>query len=128
MRLTWRDAVATALVIAMGAVVFAVLGEWGWPLLGTVAAGSGVLLAMGLAACIVGGSDMGQFSMHDPILAGSTILGVLAFVLAIAGMITGSETAFVVLALAIGTLWVLATLRHALEDERHHSHHAPIAV
>ena len=125
MQLTWRDAVATALVIAMGAVVFAVLGEWGWPLLGTVAAGSGVLLAMGLAACIVGGSDMGQFSMHDPMLADSTILGVLAFVLSIAGMITGSETLFVVFAVTVGVLWLIATLRHALKDERHH---ASIAV
>ena len=123
MRLTWRDAVATAIVIAIGVVVFAVVGEWGWPLLGSVAAGSAAVLALGLAACIVGGSDMGAFSMHDPMLARSTILGAGAFVLAIAGMITGSETVFVILGVTVGVLWVVTTLRHAIEDERHHAHH-----
>ena len=125
MRLSWKDAVSTLLVAACGLIFLAVTDAWGWPLLSSYHTGAAALLAVGLAACIVGGSDMVSLS-DDPLTLGASTLGFFAFAVAIFGSVTGSETAFAILAVTIAMLWVVATIHHALEDERHHQQH-PVA-
>jgi hypothetical protein len=126
MRLTWRDGVSTMLVLACGVIFFAVTDAWGWPLLSSFGAGSAALLVVGLAACIVGGSNMKTFDTSDPMVVGSSTIGVFAFAVAIYGIINGSETAFAILATTIAVLWVVTTIHHELENDRHHEHH-PVA-
>ena len=126
MRFTWRDGVSTLLVGACGLIVLAVTDAWGWPLLGDVRSGAAALLVVGLAACIVGGSDMTTFDTGDAMVLGASTIGVAALAVGIVGIVTGSETAFAILAAAIAMLWAVATIHHALEDERRHRHQ-PIA-
>lgn len=126
MRLTWRDGVSTLLVLACGAIFFAVTDAWGWPLLSSFGAGSAALVVVGLAACIVGGSNMKTFDTSDPMVLGSSTIGFFALAVGIYGIISGSETAFAILATTIAVLWVVTTIHHELANERHHEHH-PVA-
>ena len=126
MRLTWRDGVSTVLVGACGLIFLAVTDEWGWPLLSDFQAGAAALLVVGLAACIVGGSNMTTFDTGDPMVIGASTVGFFALAVGIYGIISGSETAFAILAVTIAVLWAVGTIHHALEDERHHQHH-PVA-
>ena len=95
------------------AVTFAVTESWDWPLLGSNRAGIGVLAAIGWAMCMVGGSRT-TWSFKGPVGVLASILGVVALVPIVLGLITGSETALVALAADIGVLWLVATTRHAL--------------
>ena len=113
MRLTWRDGVATILAACVGAVTLAVTESLDWPLLGSNRAGIGVLAAIGWAMCVVGGSRTSS-SFRGPVGVLASILGVVALVLIVLGLITGSETALVALAADIGFLWLVATTRHAI--------------
>jgi len=126
MRLTWRDIVATLLVVVCGLIFFAVTDAWGWPLLTSYHAGSAALLAVGLAACVVGGSNIETFSTKDPMLLGASTIGFFALAVGIYGIVSGSETAFAILAATTVMLWAVATIHHAIEDERSHQHH-PVA-
>jgi hypothetical protein len=112
MRLTWRDGVATILVACIGAVTFAVTERWDWPLLGSNRAGIGVLATIGWGMCMVGGSRTTS-SFKGPAGVLASVLGVVALVLIVLGLITGSETVLLALATDIGVLWLVATTRHA---------------
>lgn len=126
MRLTWKDGVSTLLVGACGLIFLAVTDAWGWPLLGDFQAGAAALLVVGLAACIVGGSNMTTFDTGDSMVVGASTIGFFALAVGIYGIVSGSETAFAILAATIAMLWVVATIHHLLEEERHHRHH-PVA-
>ena len=119
MRLTWRDGVSALLVGACGLIFLAVSDGWGWPLLGGYRAGAAALLVVGLAACIVGGSNMTTFDTSDAMVLGATTLGFFAFGIGVWGIVTGSETAFAILLVTTVMLWVVATVHHAIEGERH---------
>jgi hypothetical protein len=101
MKLTWRDGVATILAACAGAVT-----------LGSSRAGAGVLAAIGWAMCMVGGSRTTS-SFKGPVGVLASTLGVIALVLIVLGLITGSEAVFLALATDIGVLWLVATTRHA---------------
>jgi len=120
MRLTWRDGVSALLVGACGLIFLAVSDGWGWPLLGGYRAGAAALLVVGLAACIVGGSNMTSFDTGDAMVLGATTMGFFAFAVGIWGIVTGSETAFAILMVTIVMLWIVATIHHSLAGERHH--------
>ncbi len=126
MRLSWRDGVSALLVGVCGVIFLAVSDGWGWPLLDDYQAGAAALLVVGLAACIVGGSNMTSFDTGDSMVLGASTLGFFALAVGIWGIVSGSETAFAILTIVIAMLWVVATIHHALADERHHQHH-PIA-
>lgn len=79
---------------------------------GSYRAGVVVLGVLGVAMCIVGSSVTketfgGPFVALARRWAGS-------FVLLVVGLITGTRTPFVALALVIEVLWVAATIRHAV--------------
>jgi len=120
MRLTWRDGVTALLVGACGLIFLAVSDGWGWPLLGGYRSGAAALLVVGLAACIVGGSNMITFDTRDVMVLGATTMGFFAFAVGIWGLMTGSETAFAILLVTIVMLWIVATIHHSLAGERHH--------
>ncbi len=125
MRLTWRDGVTTILAGLTVAIAMAVTQGWGWPLLGSVAAGVGVLGAVGWAMCILGGSTKSVPSMKDPFTVVMSVLGSIALVLIVVGLITGSEGVFVSLAVVTLGMWLVSTTSHALTSKpslRHQAH------
>ena len=118
MRLTRKDALATVLVLAGLAMALSVMQGWNWPLLNGVRAGVVALGIAGFAACLLG-SSLESFYFNDP-------YGVLTFVIAIAtisvsivgGLIFGTQEFLLVLMFATAMLWLLGTLRHAVEGQQ----------
>jgi hypothetical protein len=114
MKLTWRDGATTILAgLAVVAVVAAMQG-WGWPLLGSIAAAVGVVGAIGWAMCMLGGATGSVPSMKDPFTIAMSVLGSVALVLIIAGVITASEGVLVALAAVIVLMWVASTSAHLI--------------
>jgi hypothetical protein len=111
-RLTWRDGVETVLAAATVAIALAVTQAWGWPLLGSVGAGVVVLGAVGWAMCIFSGSRSAP-SMKDPFTATMSVLGSIALILIVAGLITKSEGVFIALAAVTLLMWLASTAAHA---------------
>jgi hypothetical protein len=123
MRLTWRDGVATALGLLGGVVVVAVLQGWDWPLLGTYRAGVVALAAIGIPMCLIGAYPFWdsvafrqpRLILRDPFLTVAAVLGFAAATALVIGLVRGTELPFVYLAVLMGHLWLVATVRHALE-------------
>lgn len=115
MRLTWRDGATTVLAALVVAVAFAVTQGWDWPLLGTVRAGVGVLGVAGIAMCTLGGSRYGEDVVRGPFGATAGVLGAGALVLLIWGLVAPTEAILVAFAVDIVALWLVSTVRHAIE-------------
>jgi hypothetical protein len=110
---------------ALGASVLAVLtfiavdSGWNVPLVGDNARWAAVaMLFFGAIGCAFG--DPAATSSGDRVMP---ILGTVALVLGVTGIITGSLTALALLAADIALLWSVAALRHA----RAHHTAGPIA-
>jgi hypothetical protein len=100
---------------------------WGWPMLGSYRAGVGVLLVVGYAMCLIGlrGSEIGSAKdlVDGPFMLWALVLGAVALVLVLIGLIVSTAPVFVALAIDLMALWVVATARHAVEDsEKGRSH------
>jgi hypothetical protein len=63
--------------------------------------------------CIVGGGTLESDSFRSPIVGFASFLGTGALVLIVVGLVTGTRTPFVLLAVDTGLLWIVSTLRHA---------------
>jgi hypothetical protein len=114
MRLTWRDAVDTVLAGAVAVIGLAVANDWGWPALGGPRVGTLALGIVGIAMCAIsGGGEAVGDGLRDPTVKVLTALGIVAFVLIVAGLITGSEPVFVALAIDIVGMCLMTTIRHA---------------
>jgi hypothetical protein len=115
MRLTWRDAVSTGLVVAGLAAALSVVYEWGWPLLGGVRAGIIALAVAGLGSCVFG-SSLDRFYFKDPygVITGLIAVATLAISI-VGGLIFGTAEFMYALMVIVGMLWAMATLRHAVE-------------
>jgi hypothetical protein len=119
MRLTYRDVITTTLAGAVVAVTLAVTQGWDWALLGTPRAGVLALGLLGIAMCSVGtrAADMAtaeELRRHPAMIAG-TVFGAIALVLLVVGLIVGTEAWLVALALDLMVLWLIATVRHAVQ-------------
>jgi hypothetical protein len=115
MRLTWRDAVSTVLVLAGLMMALSVIQGWGWPFLGGVREGIVALGVAGVAACVLG-SPRERFYYKDPFGLMTTLIVMIALAVAIiGGLIFGTQQFLVVLMLVTAMLWVMATVRHAVE-------------
>lgn len=110
MSLTWRDAIATLLVGVAVIITYARVKGLNWPLLSSWRMGIIVLLVLGLGTCIVVGS--GGVPAKNSWTTISAGLGMLAFMLALVGLIINSRVMFLALAADIVVLWVISTLRH----------------
>jgi hypothetical protein len=114
MRLTWRDAAATALVGVC--VAFYAVSVRGGDLL-VVSDTRGVtalVFLVGMAACVVGGdlSQIGDSDRMDLGIVVASVLGTVAFLAAVGAMLTGSALVLLVLVADIVALWAVATVRH----------------
>lgn len=115
MRLTWRDALSTVLVLAGLLMALSVVQGWGWPLLGGVRAGIVALGIVGVAACALG-APRESFYYRDPFGLMTTLIVMIALAVAIVGgLIFGTQEFLVVLMVVTAMLWVMATVRHAVE-------------
>ena len=114
MGLTWRDAVTSVLAAAVVLIALAVTNEWGWPLLASYRFGSLAVGLVGFAMCITAGSGRAiESEMQDRGVRVLSAFGVLALVLMVAGVISGSELLFTALVIDILGMWLMATIRHA---------------
>lgn len=117
MKLTYRDAITTALATLVVAITFAVTQGWAWPMLGSPRAGIIAVGILGVAMCSVGtrSEDMATkdaFVHHPGMIIGSA-LGAISLVLVIAGLIAGTEALLIGIAGVLLLLWAVATIRHA---------------
>jgi hypothetical protein len=112
-RLTWRDGVTSLLAGLTVLVAFAAVGGWGWPLLGSYRAATGVLAVVGISMCALGGPSSSA-STRDTFTVLGSVLGVVALGLVVVALVTGAAAPFVALAGTIVLLWLIATVHHAI--------------
>ena len=115
MRLSWKDAWSTVLVVFGLSMALSVTQGWNWPLLGGVREGIVALGIAGVGACVLG-SPRERFYFTDPfgLVTMLIIMVALAFAI-VGGLIVGSVQYLLVLMFLTVMLWALATLRHAVE-------------
>ena len=115
MRLSWKDAWSTVLVVAGLAMALSVTLGWRWPFLGGVREGIIALGIAGLGACILG-SPRERVYFTDPfgLVTMLIVMVALAFTI-VGGLIVASVEYLIALMLVTGMMWVLATLRHAMD-------------
>ena len=121
MRLTWKDGLATVLIV-LAVLVFAV-----WSADGTVVgiSGRGLVVAMfllGVAGCYTAQSQFekayGVNGTRRPPMAYVVLIsavGAVATVAGIVAMVADGSLAVTVLLLAMIVLWILSTVRHQLQ-------------
>jgi Ca2+/Na+ antiporter len=115
MRLGWKDAWSTVLVVVGLAMALSVTQGWNWPLLGGVREGIIALAIAGLGACLLG-SPRERFYRTDPFGLVTMLVFMVALAVAIlGGLIVGSVEYLVMLMLVTAMLWVVGTFRHAVE-------------
>ena len=127
MRLTWRDAAATVLVVAAAALTLSVVGGWDWPLVSDARSGAVGVLVLGFAASVTGGGpqwfvaalrrEVSTEGMWLSIFASG--MGLLTFALLVVDFFVNSVGLLVWTTLALVALWVVATIHHAIERRPH---------
>lgn len=113
MRLTWRDFVTTLLIAAVVLVFASNAAGWAWPFVDTTRGATLVVGAIGLGACIVGGSGNAIVAKSRYMALMSTLGGAAALLLVV-GLISGWPIALSLLVLDTVLLYVIATVRHGL--------------
>lgn len=109
---------------------------WGWPLLDSFRVGIVALAVVGVPMCLIGGYsfwDSPAFRhpvliFKDMFLTVAAALGFVALVLIVVGLIAGTQAPFVGLAAVMGSLWIVATLRHAVEGRSGIDVHGAVGV
>ncbi len=121
MGLSWRDAVGTLLVAAAVTVTLSVVYGWNWPLIGDARAGVIALFVLSYPSCLVAqaparmAAAMRQETTWGPFLVTATVLGALALLLMIAGVILNSFTVLIGTAIVVVAIWVVTTAHHLVE-------------
>jgi hypothetical protein len=123
--LTWRDGVAAVCAVLIGLVTLAVVDSWQWPLLGSYRAASVALFVLAVPMCAVGGNAFWNSvafehpvqAFRDPFLAVSMVLAPVAITVVVGAVVAGTQGWFLALGAIIGTKWLVATIRHAVETE-----------
>lgn len=108
MRLTWRDAITTLLVIAVVVSYYAYVNGTDLPIINDVRGALLVMGAAGLGTCIVGGSS--GYVGRNSYTALMSILGIGAFAVIVIGLITAAEWTLIVLGIVIVAMWGAALL------------------
>ena len=119
MGLTWKDVVTTAFMGAIAAVYAAFLGGSGAWLISSARGTTLVVFVLGMVGgCMLGAAgDLYRGPQSRAVRAWrviASVLGVVAFAAAVAGLASGSTVALAVLVATTGVLWIIATGRHAL--------------
>lgn len=117
MRLSMRDAFATAFVAAGILAAVSVTAAWTWPLLSGVRMGVIVLGLAGVFACSAsgwGGSiAAGSIRWTNPFILVGSVVGVLVTALGLIGLVTDEAVYLELMIVATAVLW-LVTLTHRL--------------
>ena len=119
MRLTWKDGAATLVMAVAVAVYLVFLGGTSLPVISGVRGAAAVLLVLGIAGCSLGRQAdgfRGGWGLAKVYVVTMTVLGMTALAAALGALIVGSPFALAVQFFAIFTLWLLATLRHAVAN------------
>lgn len=115
MRLTGRDAIATALTAGLVALYTAHLAGVGLPLVAGPRALAVVVILLSLAAHVACAGVAGD----EPVRFGRAfftvafLLGLIAFVAGLAAVITGSGLLLAALVVSTVALWAVSMVRHA---------------
>jgi hypothetical protein len=82
------------------------------PLIGSVRGGIIALAVVGIFLCAFGFSNIPDWS--NPWIIAASLLGVLAIIAIVLGLITASQSVMLFLTVTLVALWFVTTLRHAL--------------
>ncbi len=121
MGLGWRDAIATLLVAAAVAVTLSVVIGWNWPLIGDARAAVIALFVLSYPSCLVAqapariATAMRHGATWGPFLVIATVLGAVALLLLIAGVITNSVTVLVGTATLVVAIWAVTIAHRVIE-------------
>jgi len=110
MKLTWKDIITTLLVVAGAAVVYAKFYNYSWAVIGSWKSSVAVLALTGLVMVAFSSFDFSNWSILN---VGEMMFGAIAVGLALTGIIATSEPIFYILAIVLGSLWLVDTARHA---------------
>ena len=110
MRFTWRDGVATALVGVAAALEVAHLTGVDAPGLAGGRALTGVILGLGIGACVAGATEMATLPIEYA--RWMSFLGTGAVLVALAGLISGAFSMAAALTVAVLAMWAATTIRH----------------
>jgi hypothetical protein len=110
MALTWKDAAGTLLTACVVAIAVARVKGWELPLLTNWRLSVVTLFVLGIATCIIIGSGATPENNTWTIIA--SVLGGIAALLLVVGLIFDSQLVFIALAADIVTLWAITTLHH----------------
>jgi len=122
-RLTWRDAVTTALLVLVGLVAYAYTVGTDLAIINETRGALVVLGAAGLGMCIVGGSA--GFVGPNPYSGLLSVLGIAAVVLLAIGLIAEASWTVVWLGIDIAVMWGLGILYRLFAAPAHVPSHGP---
>ncbi|UBU18262.1 hypothetical protein [Nonomuraea gerenzanensis] len=114
MRLTWKDALATAVAGANVAIYAAFTTGTDLAIIDSVRGASGAILLLGLAGGCALSAPPEEYRHLSWYAGVMSTLGGLALLAGALGLIMASELALTVLFSSTIALWLIATLRHAL--------------
>jgi hypothetical protein len=121
MRLTWKDAVATALTGLVVAAYVAFLAGADLPVISGVRGLAATVLVVGMVGCALGGAgaaDAPAERWSRTLTVVASLLGAVALFAAIMALVVASKFALAVLVGAVAALWLVATVRHAFAGRR----------
>lgn len=107
MALTWKDLVNTGLVVLIAAFSYMMVTGYKFPLISGYRWATLVLLVLGIGMCALSSPGTGGMLLS---IAG--VLGIIAFILIVAGFIFGTKIIFLTTTGVIILLWIIATARH----------------
>lgn len=111
MSLTWRDAVTTLLMVGAAFVAVAAMREWSVPIVGNPRWAALILIAIGLALCVVGNTSPNP-DFSNPYVMVMAILGGGVILLALLALIMGAAIYVGLTAALIFLMWLASTIRH----------------
>ena len=117
MSLTWRDTVSTVALVVSLVAYAAYLQRTSLWLISSAWATSAVILVVGvIGGCAVSSAE-DLYARPQPLWAGvyrkiATVIGVIALIAGLIGLITDSAYALEILVMTTIALWGAATLRH----------------
>ena len=127
MKLSWKDVVNTILVIAGGAVVYAKYYSYSWSV---IASWRSAVAVLAIAGILMFAFSSFEFTNRSILNVSEMVLGVVAVVLIVYGVIVVSQFAFYAVATVLGLLWLIDTARHTrhsiIGGGTTYHHHAPV--
>jgi len=109
--LTIKDLVATLFAAATVGLYYAKDRAINLPLLNSNRASLIIVLILGLAVCAFS-STLNPNSWSNPWIIFAAVLGGLALLVAVIGLVTGAKVWFTSLVVIVVVLWLITTVRH----------------